>query len=371
MRCVLLDSVPLAFGGGYETLLLKLARALLERGHAVDVLTPSRRAAAVVHRLAGVQVFDRLSASEVTCRLAPGREIVAGPRSSRSAVRHADIVYSKNEPQDVAFARAIVPSAIPLVVGFHSAMWGRAGIGGALRARAYKSRAYGWLLRSARCFHCLQPAQRDFLVGRHQVSISDTYVIPNGVDLTAFRPEGPPERDVFRVLFMGRLDMHKGVDVLLDAIAGLGVQGDLEFAIGGDGPMRSRVESVARARRDVRFLGHVPSPEVVYRDHDLLVSPARWDVYPLVPAEAFSSGLPAILSDIDAHEMYRESGAVTFHDPEDSEGLRLAVESHLESWRADRRAHESLRRRARSFAEDMFDERASLGSLVELLESRC
>src|SRR4051812_49176590 len=69
--------------------------------------------------------------------------------------------------------------------------------------------------------------------------------VPLGVDLERFRPDppvGPPEQRL-KVGYVGRLVAHKGVSVLLDAVA---QEPRLTLRLAGDGPERDALERQAR-----------------------------------------------------------------------------------------------------------------------------
>src|SRR5918994_1553736 len=101
--------------------------------------------------------------------------------------------------------------------------------------------------------------------------------------------------------FVGRLVPYKGVDVLLEALAGLNACG----LIVGDGPLRAALEARAReldiAGR-VRFLGSVADDELaaVYRACDVFVLPSvtRQEAFGVVQLEAMATGKPIVSTDL-------------------------------------------------------------------------
>jgi glycosyltransferase involved in cell wall biosynthesis len=125
------------------------------------------------------------------------------------------------------------------------------------------------------------------------------HLAPNAVDVE-FWGERPPE--VTRappqtLLYSGRLDAAKGVDLALEAFAASRLVGQAELVIAGDGPERAALEE--KAVEGVRFLG-AQTPESLrrlYHSADMLVFPSRYDPWGLVVNEAASARLAAIASD--------------------------------------------------------------------------
>jgi len=96
-------------------------------------------------------------------------------------------------------------------------------------------------------------------------------------------------------LFVGRLSAEKGVETLMAAWSRLG--GRVPLMIVGDGPLAPRVqEFVARTDR-CQWLGWEPKERVLelMRSAMFLVVPSEWyEMFPLVLAEAYATGLPVI-----------------------------------------------------------------------------
>jgi len=133
-----------------------------------------------------------------------------------------------------------------------------------------------------------------------------TWVIPQvGVDAQVYRPLDPPRpRDIgtLHVGFAGRLVPEKGVDLLIDAVAGLSEA--VTLTILGDGPERARLQARAVDRRveeRVRFAQARPSMAMpaFYQSLDALVLPSRttrrWvEQFGRVLVEAMACGVPSI-----------------------------------------------------------------------------
>ena len=157
-------------------------------------------------------------------------------------------------------------------------------------------------------------------------------VIPLGVDVDRFRPSdrSPPE-GTLRVGYVGRLAPHKGVDVLLEAVAH---DPCLHLELIGSGPDADRLAE--RARRlgvsdRARFRGFTSQDELPgrYRDLDVLAvpsvpTPAWTEQFCRVAVEAMASGVPVVASDTGAlPEVVGDAGLLVA--PGDPVALRLAL----------------------------------------------
>ncbi len=139
-------------------------------------------------------------------------------------------------------------------------------------------------------FLALTPFMRDMLLAyglpADRITVRPTWVPDPG-------SAGEPGQDV---LYVGRLDEAKGVDLLLDAWERKGVATGRTLVVVGDGPLRERVEAATRTG-SVRWLGQVPSPAVAaaMAEAAYVVVPSRvFEGYPLVVAEAFARGRPVL-----------------------------------------------------------------------------
>jgi len=128
--------------------------------------------------------------------------------------------------------------------------------------------------------------------------------IPLGVDLALFTPTDrtAPRADAV-VGYVGRLEPHKGVDVLLRAVA---TNPGWMLQLTGDGSQRTVLEQLAvqlGIERRVEFLGHASGAELVARYHALdvvavpsLPWPGWREQFCRVAVEAMAAGVPVVAS---------------------------------------------------------------------------
>jgi len=130
-------------------------------------------------------------------------------------------------------------------------------------------------------------------------------VIPNGVDVTVFHPNGRHSTDYLsrdpRLLFLGRLDPRNGLDTVLAAMPRiLDRYPASELVVAGDGPLRSVYERRARTFGPrVRFVGRVNGERPAYYGAaDLYLCPTSKASFGITLLEAMACGTPLVVSDI-------------------------------------------------------------------------
>ncbi|TQM63982.1 glycosyltransferase family 4 protein [Humibacillus xanthopallidus] len=130
--------------------------------------------------------------------------------------------------------------------------------------------------------------------------------VPNGVDLERFpaverepRPQGAP----LRLLFVGQVAPHKGVHLLLGALAAMGRHAEhLETRIVGSSELRES-ESLSDYERELRAIATSVRGSVtfepyrsqagvseLYRWADVVAVPSQAEPFGMVPLEAMASG---------------------------------------------------------------------------------
>lgn len=146
---------------------------------------------------------------------------------------------------------------------------------------------------------------------RYGIPASNITVIPNGVsqddfpgvDIESFRRKKKLP-DKLLLLFMGRLNLIKGPDLLLQAFASIKDQipnYDLVFAGPDEGMQAELIEfsKINDIADRVHFLGFVSGMDKVaaYRLASLLIVPSRQEAMSIVALEAGICGTPVLLTD--------------------------------------------------------------------------
>lgn len=145
---------------------------------------------------------------------------------------------------------------------------------------------------------CVSQAIADWTFDQESVPIEKLCVIPNGVDPQSIdRQKQHPDPDPRPILlFVGRLNPQKGVDVLLEKMpALLTALPNHRIVIIGDGSMRATVVSQVQRLQDpsrVQILGQRDDAIAWMHRSQILLLPTRYEGMPNVILEAMACGIP-------------------------------------------------------------------------------
>jgi glycosyltransferase involved in cell wall biosynthesis len=181
-------------------------------------------------------------------------------------------------------------------------------------------------------------------------------VIPNGVDLTRFRPSSRARSrhpGTIRCLAVARLVERKGLTDLIRAIASL-ERGRYQLEIVGSGPDEWELRGLAARlgiTREVMFTGSLDRAAIPgrYREADIFTLAPWGDAFGHVFAEALASGLPIVGSTVGGVPELVEHGKNGFLVPP-REPIALAAAIRLLADNPDLRAQIGRRNRAQAEA---------------------
>ncbi len=154
-----------------------------------------------------------------------------------------------------------------------------------------------------------------------------------GIDHALFRdPPSRPDGWRWRLLYCGRIDERKGVDLAIESLTRLPEQATLRVVGGGDdehlGSLRAlahRLNLADRVRFERRPRAELPA---VYADADATLFPVRWEEpFGLVPLESMAMGTPVAASGRGGSGEYLRDGenCVLFDVEGGAEALAEAV----------------------------------------------
>jgi len=160
-----------------------------------------------------------------------------------------------------------------------------------------------FLFNSIDIFFCTPPVAKLYQEAGFQKE--KFKIIPDFIDIEALQNEKnfhQKNNDQFNILYAGRLDFDKGVDILIKAFSLIGDKGSRLHVV-GDGPEKEKLEGLARnlgLDNSVVFHSWVKREDLFhfYSQSDLFIHPARWpEPFGLAVIEAMSFGLPVIAAD--------------------------------------------------------------------------
>ncbi len=129
--------------------------------------------------------------------------------------------------------------------------------------------------------------------------LTDVTVLPNGVDLQTFKPEGRLDSRLRQpsVLYAGGYKPHKRVELLLDTLESLP---DVQLALAGSPPPAMLQRDSARALgQRLTVLGPLDDAELAaaYRSATVFAYPSEHEGFGLPPLEAMACGTPVLCAD--------------------------------------------------------------------------
>lgn len=185
------------------------------------------------------------------------------------------------------------------------------------------------------------------------------HLVPNSIDPAELGLAGAPlpapaAGGDAELLYVGRIEPLKGIDLLLQATASLlktGRQLKLR-CIGAVSPryqeeLERRLDSLG-LRQAVRFVGPLPSDQLgaSYRRCLLLVVPSRSEPQATVVLEGMAAGCPIVASDVGGNSMMLEHGSSGLLFPRDDlPALVRCLEQLLDDAALRQRLGEEARRR--------------------------
>jgi glycosyltransferase involved in cell wall biosynthesis len=192
-----------------------------------------------------------------------------------------------------------------------------------------------WVLRrAAGAYPCNEAAGQ---IMRDKGLVGDLLVLPLGVDLDKFTPtERTAPTGLLRIAYVGRLDSHKGVDVLLRALTS---DPRLDLTIAGEGPESQALRELATTlglEGRCRFVGYLAQEDLAdfYRSVDVVAVPSvprkGWDEqFCRVAVESMACGVPVVASRTGAlPEVVGQGGVLV--PPRDAPALGVALASLLD-----------------------------------------
>ena len=343
--------------GGQERLVVRIARALRERGHDVHVITLSPGGA-----LRGE--LEKIAVHEVV-RGRRGFDVTLHARLWRLyRVLRPDVVHTHN--------------AAPLIYAAPSAR--AAGVGAVIHTKhgdyTYPKRTLQLARGATRFVHRFVAVSEETSMAAtrsERPSASRLSVIENGIPLGAFGPD-PEARAVVRdglgiprealvVGSVGRLVDDKDYPLLVRAMTPLLGNG-VRLVLVGEGAARAKIEAAIdpAVRPFVHLTGARHDIPRVLASFDVFASSSRTEGLPLAIPEAMTSGLPIVATAVGGVPGIVPEGTGVLVAHGDPAALRQAISRLLE----DASARKTMGVTARAYARRRFSEDRMLGEYLAL-----
>ena len=180
-------------------------------------------------------------------------------------------------------------------------------------------------------------------------------LIPNGIDLQKINEACQWHKKIpGRILFVGRLERFKGVDMLLNAVAFLQNE-NVELIIAGDGSERRNLENLAEelgVKNRVRFLGYI-SPLDVYKEYaqaDIFCGLSRSEALGNVFLEAQAAGCAVVATNVGGiPDIVSDGQTGILVKPDDAQGAADGIRRLLRDSDLGKRLTEAGKRNAEGY----------------------
>ena len=317
---------PLAPLGGWETggmnvYVRELGRALAARGVAVDIFTrrQSTEVADVVEYAPGARVVhidagphrhvDKYDVLDYLPDFACGIQRFRALTGATYDIIHSH--YWLSGRPGLLFADRW---RVPLFSTFHTLaqLKNRVAETAAEREQAVRFEIERRTMAGSDRVVALTAVDRQQMV-RHYGALAPIDVIPGGVDLARFSPRPRLEARAALgldpgsriVLFVGRIQRLKGLEVLLRAFARLGTLDARLVVVGGQRGTAHESREIGRVHHlaaklgvegRTRFVGAVPHEQLplYYSAADVTVMPSSYESFGLVAVESLACGTPVV-----------------------------------------------------------------------------
>jgi glycosyltransferase involved in cell wall biosynthesis len=280
--------------GGAESLLVELCLQWQKRGLELEVFLLQDGNPEYRNRL-------RDSGIEVAVSSAPKMYSPTHARAiaKKLSDKRFDLVHVHLHPAQLwtALALRLVRAAPPGITTEHNT-WNRR------RDHRWYRPVDIWVYSQFRTAVCIGSSTKNNLDEWLGPGICPTCVIPNGVDLTRFRPATVPSHlpdgvgSAPVILCTGSLTDRKDQETLVRAIAQ--IEG-VHVLLVGEGPLKHTIQHAARDLQvadRIHFLGVRHDIPDLIAASTLYVQPSRVDGFCIAALEAMAGGIPVIASDI-------------------------------------------------------------------------
>ncbi len=317
MRIGLVSPYSLSVPGGVQGQVLGLARALRARGHEAVVLAPCDGPPPDV----GVIPLGNSLPTASNGSIAP---IAPDPSCALRTIRalwdqELDVIHLHEPLVPGPTQTALVLDTAPMIGTWHAA--GRS---------AWYSVPGVRVLAGAMRIRCAVSPEAQAMAS---AALGGTYEPTfNGIEIDRYAKADPWPAEAPTVLFLGRHEPRKGLEVLLESLQHL--PGDVRVWVAGTGPDTARLARRHAGDARIEWLGVVSEPEKLarLRAADVACFPANAaESFGVVLLEAMAAGTPVVAGDIAGYRNVGTHGVdALLVDPHDPAALARALSEVLD-----------------------------------------
>jgi D-inositol-3-phosphate glycosyltransferase len=303
--------------GGLNVYVRELSRELAQRGHTIDIFTrrtdgDTPEVSLLGERTRVIQVEAGPGDADKRAQRRHMETFRQGVMSfTESTSASYDLVHSHYWMSGWAGRTLADCWEAPHVVMFHTLAEAKNRHHLEEREPRYRVAGERAVAQEADCVIAASAGERDMLRDLYGMQSARVSVIPCGVDIDEFRPRDPVaakaalglDLDVPVLLFVGRIEPLKGIDVLIRAASQLEGRFQL-LVVGGDAKDSRRKRDLRRLAAEIGVAGKivfadaVPHEDLssVYNAADICVVPSYYESFGLVALEAMACGVPVVAS---------------------------------------------------------------------------
>lgn len=194
-----------------------------------------------------------------------------------------------------------------------------------------RSLGEGKVIQSADSIVAFSQHEKDAMINFYAAQEHKIEIIPCGVDVNLFRPSDQDEarrklgiHAASVILYVGRLEPLKGVDILIRAVAQLEQRDSVKtIIVGGDLERDSEMVRLKSLSADlgvseqVQFLGSLDQQDLplYYNAADICVVPSYYESFGMVALESMACGTPVIASRVGGLPTIVEDGLTGYLIP--------------------------------------------------------
>lgn len=313
MRVLMLSYEFPPLGGGGAKVVYGLSNELVRLGHSVDLVTMGFNRLPDYEQINGVNVYriQCIRARESICSTPEMASYVLSAiptalrliRREHHHINHTHFIF----PDGLVSFVVKKLTGLPYIITAHGSdvpgyNQNRFKLGHKLLSPVWKR-----ITQDAEQIVCPSESLKSLVLKRD--SDAKIMVIPNGINMNKFRPDGNKQK---RILIVSRMFERKGIQYFLKALEGLDFEHEVNIV--GDGPYLKTLQQMSDALKiKVRFWGWLENTsrelKELYEASSIFIFPSESENFPIVLLEAMAAGMAIITTkDTGCAEVVGDAG---------------------------------------------------------------